>query len=105
VGGRLVRRGGDGGGGGAGDDRLGAAVARFHARAALHSGAPAEDEGFERPTLEIETVSRGDEAPARTTIVVGGPTNAGEDYFARASGIDATFAVPRQCVDAIVAAL
>jgi hypothetical protein len=102
---RLVRRSADGAESDAGDDRLGAAVARFHARAALHPGAPTDDEGFDRPTLEIETMSRGDETPARTTIVVGGPANAGEDYFARASGIDATFAVPRQCVDAIVAAL
>lgn len=88
----------------AGVDRLGAAVASFYSHAALHAGAPSAAEGFDRPTLEIDATARVDAGAWReTSIVVGAPTRVGplESYFARVSGIDATFAVPKRSVDAI----
>jgi hypothetical protein len=90
----------------AGDDRLPSAVAAFRAREALHAGSPAPEEEFDRPTLEIETFGAGDDGAGRSTIVVGAARRGGssDDYYARVSGIDATFAVPRRCVDAILRA-
>jgi hypothetical protein len=88
-------------------DRLAGAVASLHAQWALHAGAPARDEGFDHPTLEVVAVSRADGAsPAETRIVVGGPAkvDGADAYFARVAGVDATFAVPASVVSAILAA-
>jgi Domain of unknown function (DUF4340) len=91
----------------AGNERLENALASFHAQGALHTGAAAPGEGFDRPTLEIQAIARGDAAERRTVITIGAPTrmDGGTDYFARTSGVEATFAVSRQCVDAILDAL
>lgn len=88
-------------------DRLAGAVSSLHAQAALHAGAPARDEGFEHPTLEVLAVSHHDgAAPAETRVVVGAETkvDGADAYFARVAGVDATFAVPSPTVDAILAA-
>ncbi|HXN34036.1 MAG TPA: DUF4340 domain-containing protein, partial [Polyangiaceae bacterium] len=103
---RLVRlpRGRDAAGD---DDKLQTALSGFYALAALHTGPPARDEGMDRPTLEIT---------ARTLAAVGGlheirvsvggqaHLGAEDVYFARAAGIDATFAVPAGAVTAILGA-
>jgi hypothetical protein len=89
-------------------DRLAGAVASLHAESALHAGAPARDEGFDRPTLEIVAGSPGDgDAAPERRIVVGAETqvDGADAYFARVSGVDATFAVPAPAVAAILAAL
>jgi hypothetical protein len=88
------------------DEKIGAALAGFYAQDAVHSGSPLPDEGFDRPTLEIDAFVRGENGPATDRrITIGAPTGAGpfETYFARVSGVNATFAVPRQRVDAILA--
>jgi hypothetical protein len=60
---------------------------------------------MERPTLEIAITSRDDAGATRETrITVGAPTHADvtDTYFARVSGVNATFAVPRRAVVAIL---
>ncbi|MGD0677086.1 MAG: DUF4340 domain-containing protein [Polyangiaceae bacterium] len=93
------------GGEDASTDKMAAALAGLYAHEALHAGSPARGEGFERPTLLIDAIVR-DDAGARidTSVVIGAPTRLGgtEAYFARVSNIDATFAVPRPAVDAIL---
>jgi hypothetical protein len=96
--------------------KLAAALAAFEARYALHDGpATRRREGFEHPTIAIDASGRSDAGqPLETHIVIGALVAAGaggtrhdassESYFARVSGIDATFAVPREAVDALVAA-
>ncbi|MDP9002027.1 MAG: DUF4340 domain-containing protein [Myxococcota bacterium] len=107
TGDRLVPQGGEAGE--AGDaDKLEGALEGLHAQTALHLGAPAAEEGMSRPTLEIIARTRGGDAGAgETRIVVGaGARIDGADaYFARVSGIDATFAVPQRVVAAVVDAL
>ena len=88
------------------DETIGSALAGFYAQDALHSGSPLPDEGFDRPTLEIDAFGRGENGPSTDRrITIGAPTGTGpfETYFARVSGVNATFAVPRQRVDAILA--
>ncbi len=105
--GSLVREtdAGDEAAGDAGNDRLGAALAAFRANGALHAGGAAPGEGFDRPTLEIQAIARGDASGERRALItVGAPTrvDGAADYFARIAGLDATFTVPRSCVDAIL---
>ncbi len=95
--------------------KLAAALAAFEARYALHDGpATRRREGFDRPTIAIDAIARGEAgSPLETQILVGaliavglgdaGHDGSGENYFARVSGIDATFAVRREVVDAVVA--
>jgi hypothetical protein len=105
AGARLAR---DEDGGDAGrDDTLEAALAELSAQSAVHAGPPARDEGLDRPTLEITATKRVEGGlVAETRITIGAPTRAGPTpaYFARVSGIDATFALPRRPVDAILEA-
>ncbi len=85
-----------------GDDPLGAALVAFYARNAVHVGPPAPAEGFDRPTLEIQLEGRGEGAARR--IAIGAPTGEpDESYFARVSGVDATFAVSTRTVEALLA--
>jgi hypothetical protein len=85
---------------------MAAALSSLAAQAALHVGPPAPDEGFSAPTLEIRAAMHPDAGPLETHIVIGAATHVdGADaYFARVSGVDATFAVPRRSVAAILAA-
>jgi hypothetical protein len=90
------------------DDQLSAALSALYAVSALHPGRPAADEGFEHPTLEIDATARADGGAhvdsSAVRITIGAPTTVDtmDVYFARVSGVDATFAVPRQVVKAIV---
>lgn len=87
------------------DDPLPAALDGFYALAAVHTGPPAREEGMGRPTLEIVARSSdGDARPREIHISLGaeGQLDGQDVYFARASGIDATFAVPRRPVNAIL---
>jgi hypothetical protein len=96
------------------DDKLSAALSAFYAVTALHPGRPTADEGFDHPTLEIDATAHADagthaDAGARVDaspvrITIGAPTTVDtmDVYFARVSGVDATFAVPKQVVKAIV---
>jgi hypothetical protein len=107
TGDRLLPRGGEAGEAGDGD-KLEGALEGFYAQTALHIGAPAPEEGMNRPTLEI--ISRttvGDASAGETRIVVGAAAriDGADGYFARVSGIDATFAVPQRVVAAVVDAL
>ena len=94
--------------GGAGaDERLADGALEVAAEEALHAGPPVGSEGFARPTLEIEAFAGGDgTSPSTTDILVGAPTHVGasDAYFARVSGVNATFAVGRPGVDAILGA-
>lgn len=105
AGARLAR---DENGGDAGrDERLEVALAELSALSAVHTGPPARDEGLDRPTLEITAMTRTDAGGmAETRITIGAPTGPETTpaYFARVSGIDATFALPRRPVDAILEA-
>ena len=106
VDGRLVRSAHESDDAGAGD-RLVAALAGLYAPTALHPGRPPRDEGFEHPTLEIDALSRGEAGGLHTThIAIGAPGRDGPSdvYFARVAGVDATFAVPRHAVDAVLKA-
>jgi hypothetical protein len=90
----------------AGDDKLGNALIALYARYALHAGPPPPSEAFDRPTLQIHVAPRAGESPgAERDIVVGGPGRDGvaDIYFARVSRVDATFAVAKATIDAIVA--
>ena len=87
------------------DDPLPAALEDFYALSALHTGPPGREEGLVRPSLEI--VARSADAGARPreiriSLGAEGQIDGQDIYFARASGIDATFAVPRRPVSAIL---
>jgi hypothetical protein len=89
------------------DEKLEKAIGAFYAQDAVHPGAPLPGEGFDQPTLEIEASTHGGGGPATDRrITVGALTRIGpfEEYFARVSGVNATFAVPKQSVDGILAA-
>jgi hypothetical protein len=83
---------------------LAAALGSLAAQAALHVGPPAPDEGFSAPTLEIRAAMNPDAGPLETHIVIGATTrvDGADAYFARVSGVDATFTVPRRAVAAIL---
>jgi hypothetical protein len=90
------------------DEKLEAAVDGLFAESALHGGPALAEEGLDHPTLELVVTSRTDAAAAlETRIVVGAETQVdGVDaYFARVSGIEATFDVPKGRVTAILDAL
>jgi len=100
---RFVRTGSSPGD--ADDDKLEAALAALYAQSALHLGPPAPAEGLDHPILEIDLVAAaGSPASAETRLTFGAPVHesAVDGYFARASGVDATFLVPRHLVDAIL---
>ncbi len=81
------------------------ALAALQASDALHVGPALPSEGFDRPTLDIDAVSGAPEAPVperRITIGALGDDGPAEVYFARVSGVDATFAVPRDQVQALL---
>jgi uncharacterized protein DUF4340 len=87
------------------DDPLPAALEDFYALSALHTGPPGREEGLARPSLEIVARSAdADARPREIRISLGaeGQIDGQDIYFARASGIDATFAVPRRPVSAIL---
>jgi Domain of unknown function (DUF4340) len=90
------------------DDRLVQAVAALVAQVALHTGPPARAEGMDRPSLDILATARPDGGAATDTRVsIGAATRVDEadGYFARVAGLDATFFVPKQIVDSIIALL
>ena len=92
----------------AGDDKLAVAMAGLYAQSALHAGAVAPDEGLARPLLEIVATSHADGgAPVETHITIGAETevDGAPSFFARAMGVNATFAVPKARVAAILDAL
>ncbi len=84
-------------------DSIERALASFYALAALHAGPPGKDEGMDRPALAIDLASEG-RAPVHVTI--GTPTRVDgiDAYFARVRGIDASFAVPKAPVEALLGA-
>jgi hypothetical protein len=89
---------------GADGPRWEAALEELYPATALHTGPPARDEGVHTPTLEIELTTRLEGgAPMATRITIGAPTRVDsvDSYFARVSGVDATFVVPQKAVAAI----
>ncbi len=87
------------------DEKLEAALEGLYALAALHTGSPARDEGMDHPTLEIATKTAADGGPPREiriSIGAQGKVDAQDVYFARVAGTDATFAVSRGSVTAIL---
>jgi hypothetical protein len=87
---------------------LARALGGVRARVALHAGPPARTEGFDHPALEIIAGGPADARPAvETRITIGARTQVdGADvYFARVSGVDATFAVPAAAIAAVADAL
>jgi len=78
-------------------ERIAEAFAGLRPPFAWHIGKPSAPEGFDTPTLVVRIQGPGASA---TTITVGAPhTFAGvSGYFARISGVDATFALTEQHV-------
>jgi hypothetical protein len=99
LGSTLVREGSPVEDAGAGDPLL-LALSSLYALAALHPGSPRKEEGMDRPTLVLDLTS----AKGRTHLVMGSPAQIDgvDTYFARAAGTDATFAVPKAPVDALL---
>jgi hypothetical protein len=89
----------------ASDEPLDAALAALYAQSAAHTGPAGEGEGLDRPTLEIVATPLAAGHP-ETRLVFGAPVHETslDGYFARASGVDATFLVPRHLLDAVLAA-
>jgi hypothetical protein len=86
----------------ASDDPVGAALVATYARDAIHAGPPAPSEGFDLPTLEIQVADRS--AAFTRRIIIGAPIGSSDDgYFARVSGVNATFAVGGRTVEALLA--
>jgi hypothetical protein len=88
-------------------DPLVAAVTALYARDALHAGPAMRDEGFDRPTLEIQAVAADPSGrPYDTRLVFGaqGRDGPASIRYCRLSGVDATFATPAPLVDAILKA-
>ena len=86
----------------------GGVLAGLDASAAIHSGPPVPDEGFLAPTLVIHAISVSDSgATVDRRIAIGAATHTepSDAYFARVSGVNATFLVPRQAVRAILDSL
>jgi hypothetical protein len=87
----------------AGDDPVGAALVATYARNAVHAGPAAPDEGFDSPTLEIQLAS-GSAPSVLRRIMIGAPIGSPDDgYFARVSGVNATFALGGRTVNALLA--
>ena len=108
----LVRLGAEADGGDPGETTppgksMESALAGLYAECAVHLGPPDAEEGMDRPILAIEATTRGAAGdPLVARISIGAPTRDGtsEAYFARVAGVDATFAVPRAAVSAILEA-
>jgi hypothetical protein len=91
--------------GSAPDEKLEGALAALTADLAVHTGPPAREEGVGRPTLEIDaTQGSTGGAVVETRIAIGAPTRdaSSEGYFARVAGVDATFVVRKDAVNAIL---
>ncbi|HLJ58762.1 MAG TPA: DUF4340 domain-containing protein, partial [bacterium] len=88
--------------------RLEGALAGLGALYAVHAGPAARDEGFDQPTLTIDETARAEGgAAAETLLTIGAATRTGaaDAYYARVTGINATFAVSRRAADAIASSL
>ena len=88
------------------EDALDPALGTFAAQTALHAGPPAAGEGFDRPTLELLAVPRTDGGrplPIRITVGAATDVDGTSAYFARVSGVDATFAVPSKTIEPLLA--
>jgi hypothetical protein len=86
----------------------GGVLAGLDASAAIHTGPPIREEGFLAPTLEIQATGVSDAgAVVERRIAIGAATHAEpfDAYFARVSGVNATFLVPQQAVRAILDSL
>jgi hypothetical protein len=85
-------------------DTVDAALAALYAQNALHTGPPALAEGLDHPILEVEATPAASAHAAEIRLTFGAPVHEStlDGYFARASGVDATFLVPRHLVDAIL---
>jgi hypothetical protein len=88
-----------------GPNEIGRALAALHPIAASHFGAPARDEGFGAPTLEIEIVPRHDAGAGGEARIAFGAKVRYRDvdaYLARTAAVDATFVVRAAEVDAVL---
>ncbi|HEY4015639.1 MAG TPA: DUF4340 domain-containing protein [Polyangiaceae bacterium] len=87
--------------------RLTEALESLYPPSVMHTGGPAREEGIGSPALEITAHEMQDAGARDLRITVGAEAQVdGADvYFARASGLDATFVVPRQAVRAILGAM
>jgi hypothetical protein len=88
-------------------DRLTPALDGFYPLAAVHTGRASQEEGMSSPVLEITAREAQDGGVREIHVVVGAEAQVegADSYFARATGTDATFVVPRQAVRAILDAL
>ena len=86
------------------EDTVDAALSALYAQSALHTGPPAPAEGLDHPILEVDATPAPSAHAAEIRLTFGAPVHesALDGYFARASGVDATFLVPRGLVDAIL---
>lgn len=80
-------------------------LANLRAEAAVHTGPALASEGLERPTLTVHTIPKAGQGKP-TTFRVGalGTFHNGRVFYARAEGIDATFALPEYAVRGLLEA-
>ncbi|CAN5409977.1 hypothetical protein BH09MYX1_BH09MYX1_60230 [soil metagenome] len=87
-----------------GVDALLGTISALRADDVAHLGAPTDDEGFDKPALEI-TAKLGGDGGVRTLRLVFGRATIRHNqsmYFARIDGVRATYLVARERVDAIL---
>lgn len=97
--GRLAPDGGPPSAGAAAD-----ALVTLKADDVVHLGPPKDDEGFAAPALELRATYGGDGGPREVTITFGrvGLRREQKMYFARVSGVAATFAVAKERVEPLL---
>jgi hypothetical protein len=83
------------------DDAMGRALQGLYALAALHTGPASKGEGMDRPTLALEATTSAN-AHRRITLGSEAQIDGAQAYYARVTGIDATFAVPAAPVRTIL---
>lgn len=105
--GRLTTRDARDSGAAALEDGLRAALETLRADDVLHLGPPAKDEGFDHPTLEIRVAIGKDAGGARRRLAFGALTSVDREmaYYARVDGVDATFAVAKQKLEALFSSI
>jgi hypothetical protein len=83
-------------------DTVTRATSALYATAAIHAGAALAGEGLDHPIEIVASRTSG----ATTRIAIGAPVAVDgiDSYFARVRGVDATFAVPKAPVDALLSA-
>ncbi|MGH7286143.1 MAG: hypothetical protein ACRELY_31875, partial [Polyangiaceae bacterium] len=79
------------------------AMGALRAERALHVGAPAKEEGFDKPALEVNVLAEFDAGRRATSFTLG--AKQGDGYFARVDGVNATFLLSEASVRPLLDAI